>query len=236
MLALRARRGRGTAGRAAAVGACAGCRDDCRAAESAFRCPDSGLSGGGSVAARYRLCTIGTPNRFSSARWRGVCPIGRFWGAGRLLGGISYRSARGSLRARYLGFIGVRRPAQRCSGCVDVLRSHDRTRRVTDISAGSTERRVGSLWARGSGASGGRRRPRRVVGDGAAGTRLAVAARIARGSAEVGVVAVLQVVLDSQTHRRMHVQAGDVVGTGPGDVGAFVVDGQSSAEHLGGEG
>ena len=58
----------------------------------------------------------------------------------------------------------------------------------------------------------------------------------ARGSAEVGVVAVLQVVLDPQPHRRMHVQAGDVVGTGPGDVGAFVVDGQSSAEHLGGEG
>lgn len=54
-------------------------------------------------------------------------------------------------------------------------------------------------------------------------------------SAQIGAVAVLQVVVDAQSHRGVHIQRGDVVGVAPGDVGAFVVDGQGAAEHGGGE-
>jgi hypothetical protein len=46
---------------------------------------------------------------------------------------------------------------------------------------------------------------------------------------------VLQVVVDPQPHRRVHVQGGDVVGVSPGEVGAFVVDGQLTAEQGGSE-
>ena len=41
--------------------------------------------------------------------------------------------------------------------------------------------------------------------------------------------------VDPQPHRRVHIQVGDIVGVGPGDVGALVVDGQITTQQGGGE-
>jgi len=42
-------------------------------------------------------------------------------------------------------------------------------------------------------------------------------------------------VVDPQPHRRVHIQVGDIVGVGPGNVGVLVVDGQITTQQGGSE-